>query len=54
MIELSDRGRRLFRTTFLGFDKDKDGVLSESELEEVFSTSPETPAGWQRERRAAG
>ena len=49
VIELSDRGRRLFRTTFLAFDKDKDGVLSESELEEVFSTSPETPAGWQRE-----
>ncbi|QDZ25954.1 mitochondrial Rho GTPase [Chloropicon primus] len=50
VTELSERGRAFLREVFHNFDKHKDGVLSDAELEELFSTAPETPGiEWQRE-----
>lgn len=42
-VELSSRGYDFFTQLFTTFDKDKDGALKESELENLFSTSPGNP-----------
>ncbi|KAL7747724.1 ERMES complex Ca(2+)-binding regulatory GTPase gem1 [Sorochytrium milnesiophthora] len=42
-VELSSNGYQFFTELFQTFDKDKDGVLNDVELEELFSTSPGNP-----------
>lgn len=42
-VELSPMGYQFFTELFAKFDRDKDGVLSWSELEELFSTAPGNP-----------
>ncbi|KAF5372263.1 hypothetical protein D9757_009626 [Collybiopsis confluens] len=42
-IELSPPGYQFFTDVFETFDKDQDGALNPSELEEVFATSPGNP-----------
>ncbi|GAA5881664.1 hypothetical protein JCM3774_005712 [Rhodotorula dairenensis] len=41
--ELSPRGYQFFTDIFESFDQDRDGALSASELETLFSTSPGNP-----------
>ncbi|KAH8114388.1 mitochondrial Rho GTPase [Phellopilus nigrolimitatus] len=42
-VELSQRGYQFFTDTFQLFDKDQDGALSATELDELFDTSPGNP-----------
>ncbi|KAI9346397.1 P-loop containing nucleoside triphosphate hydrolase protein [Zopfochytrium polystomum] len=42
-VELSSDGYRFFTDLFQIFDQDKDGALKDSELEELFSTTPGNP-----------
>lgn len=42
-VELSPVGYQFFTELFSKYDKDKDGVLSWNELEDLFSTAPENP-----------
>ncbi|KAI9137023.1 EF hand associated-domain-containing protein [Paraphysoderma sedebokerense] len=42
-VELSSNGYQFFTDLIQIFDKDKDGALSQHELEELFSTSPGNP-----------
>ncbi|KAJ3408620.1 ERMES complex Ca(2+)-binding regulatory GTPase gem1 [Chytridiales sp. JEL 0842] len=42
-VELSSEGYRFFTDLFQLFDKDKDGALKTSELEDLFSTTPGNP-----------
>ncbi|KAJ3726420.1 EF hand associated-domain-containing protein [Lentinula guzmanii] len=42
-VELSPPGYQFFTDIFETFDKDQDGALNPSELEEVFGTSPGNP-----------
>ncbi|TIB14288.1 hypothetical protein E3P89_00959 [Wallemia ichthyophaga] len=42
-VELSPQGYSFFTEIFEKFDVDKDGALCESELEELFATSPGNP-----------
>ncbi|KAH9480307.1 ERMES complex Ca(2+)-binding regulatory GTPase gem1 [Psilocybe cubensis] len=47
-VELSPLGYKFFTDIFEVFDKDQDGALKESELEQVFSTSPGNPWAAQK------
>ncbi|KIM43100.1 hypothetical protein M413DRAFT_443915 [Hebeloma cylindrosporum] len=47
-VELSPLGYQFFTDIFEIFDKDQDGALKTSELEEVFSTSPGNPWAAQK------
>ncbi|KAJ3757736.1 P-loop containing nucleoside triphosphate hydrolase protein [Lentinula raphanica] len=47
-VELSPPGYQFFTDIFETFDKDQDGALNPSELEEVFGTSPGNPWILQR------
>ncbi|KAF8903139.1 P-loop containing nucleoside triphosphate hydrolase protein [Gymnopilus junonius] len=47
-VELSPMGYKFFTEIFEIFDKDQDGALKASELEEVFSTSPGNPWAAQK------
>ncbi|CAG8607356.1 13079_t:CDS:10, partial [Acaulospora colombiana] len=42
-VELSPNGYQFFTDIFQVFDKDKDGALKDSELEQLFSTTPANP-----------
>lgn len=42
-VELSPLGYHFFTELFETFDKDQDGALNPSELDELFSTSPGNP-----------
>ncbi|CAG8461994.1 8997_t:CDS:10 [Acaulospora morrowiae] len=42
-VELSPNGYQFFTDIFQVFDKDKDGALKDSELEQLFSTTPSNP-----------
>ncbi|KAL4080906.1 P-loop containing nucleoside triphosphate hydrolase protein [Scleroderma citrinum] len=42
-VELSPKGYQFFTDIFETFDKDQDGALKTTELEELFSTSPGDP-----------
>ncbi|ORY98533.1 EF hand associated-domain-containing protein [Syncephalastrum racemosum] len=42
-VELSPHGYQFFAELFQAFDKDKDGALNHTELDELFSTSPGNP-----------
>ncbi|KAG1745969.1 EF hand associated-domain-containing protein [Suillus paluster] len=42
-VELSPQGYQFFTDIFETFDKDQDGALNSTELEELFSTSPGNP-----------
>ncbi|THV03817.1 mitochondrial Rho GTPase [Dendrothele bispora CBS 962.96] len=42
-VELSPSGYQFFTDLFEAFDKDQDGALNPSELEEVFDTAPGNP-----------
>ncbi|RAL54860.1 unnamed protein product [Cuscuta campestris] len=42
-IELTSEAVELLKGIFSAFDDDKDGVLTSSELDELFSTAPENP-----------
>ncbi|ETW81671.1 hypothetical protein HETIRDRAFT_36706 [Heterobasidion irregulare TC 32-1] len=46
-VELSPLGYQFFTDIFETFDKDQDGALKRSELDDLFSTSPENP--WARQ-----
>ena len=43
VVELSSEGIHFFTDLFLKFDKDQDGALKESEIEELFKTAPGHP-----------
>ncbi|KAJ3865271.1 P-loop containing nucleoside triphosphate hydrolase protein [Lentinula novae-zelandiae] len=47
-VELSPPGYQFFTDIFETFDKDQDGALNPSELEEVFGTSPGNPWASQK------
>ncbi|KAF9067133.1 P-loop containing nucleoside triphosphate hydrolase protein [Rhodocollybia butyracea] len=47
-VELSPPGYQFFTDIFETFDKDQDGALNPSELEEVFATSPGNPWASQK------
>ncbi|KIK57222.1 hypothetical protein GYMLUDRAFT_98845 [Collybiopsis luxurians FD-317 M1] len=47
-VELSPPGYQFFTDIFETFDKDQDGALNPSELEEVFATSPGNPWAAQK------
>ncbi|KAF8919048.1 EF hand associated-domain-containing protein [Mucidula mucida] len=47
-VELSPLGYQFLTDIFETFDKDQDGALKESELEDVFSTSPGNPWASQK------
>ncbi|TFK74823.1 mitochondrial Rho GTPase [Pluteus cervinus] len=47
-VELSPKGYQFFTDIFETFDRDQDGALSLTELEELFSTSPGNPWATQR------
>ncbi|KAL0459542.1 UNVERIFIED_CONTAM: Mitochondrial Rho GTPase 1 [Sesamum latifolium] len=42
-VELTSEAMEFLKGIFSTFDDDKDGVLRESELEDLFSTAPESP-----------
>ncbi|KAJ9122730.1 ERMES complex Ca(2+)-binding regulatory GTPase gem1 [Naganishia onofrii] len=42
-VELSPLGNQFFTDIFEAYDRDQDGALSQSELDELFSTSPGNP-----------
>ncbi|KAI9636558.1 P-loop containing nucleoside triphosphate hydrolase protein [Dioszegia hungarica] len=42
-VELSPLGNQFFTDIFEAYDKDQDGALSQSELDDLFSTSPGNP-----------
>ncbi|GER24819.1 mitochondrial Rho GTPase [Striga asiatica] len=42
-VELTSEAIEFLKGIFSTFDDDKDGVLSETELEDLFSTAPESP-----------
>lgn len=42
-VELSPLGNQFFIDIFEAYDRDQDGALSQSELDELFQTSPENP-----------
>lgn len=42
-VELSPQGYQFFTELFQAYDKDKDGALKQSEVEDLFSTSPGQP-----------
>lgn len=42
-VELSHLGYQFFTDIFMMFDKDRDGSLNSSELNDLFSTSPGNP-----------
>ena len=49
-VEITDSGRDFLRLKFRQHDKDADGVLSDAELEELFSTAPGFPGPeWHRD-----
>ncbi|KAF9533224.1 P-loop containing nucleoside triphosphate hydrolase protein [Crepidotus variabilis] len=47
-VELSPIGYQFFTEVFENFDKDQDGALKPSELEDLFSTSPGNPWAAQK------
>ncbi|KII90979.1 hypothetical protein PLICRDRAFT_158439 [Plicaturopsis crispa FD-325 SS-3] len=47
-VELSQSGYEFFTDTFEIFDKDKDGALKTTELDDLFSTSPGNPWATQK------
>ncbi|KAI0056103.1 mitochondrial Rho 1 [Artomyces pyxidatus] len=47
-VELSPQGYHFFTDIFETFDKDQDGALKTSELDELFSTSPGNPWASQK------
>lgn len=48
-VELSSDGYKFFTDLFRSYDKDKDGALNQSELEQLFSTTPGN--AWDEEER---
>lgn len=42
-VELSPLGNQFFTDIFEAYDRDQDGALSQSELDDLFSTSPGNP-----------
>ena len=44
VVELTDVARQFLDARFSDFDRDKDGVLSQAELDEIYSTSPSRSA----------
>ena len=44
VVELTDVARQFLDARFADFDKDRDGVLSRAELDEMYSTSPSRSA----------
>ena len=44
VVELTDVARQFLDARFSDFDRDRDGVLSQAELDEVYSTSPSRSA----------
>ncbi|KAJ1553094.1 ERMES complex Ca(2+)-binding regulatory GTPase gem1, partial [Nowakowskiella sp. JEL0078] len=42
-VELSSKGYQFFTELFQIFDQDKDGALKDTELDELFSTTPSNP-----------
>ncbi|KAI9316101.1 EF hand associated-domain-containing protein [Dichotomocladium elegans] len=44
-VELSPSGYQFFKELFLAFDKDNDAILSQPDLDALFSIAPESPWG---------
>ena len=44
VVELTDVARQFLDARFSDFDRDRDGVLSQAELDEMYSTSPSRSA----------
>ena len=46
VVELTGVARQFLDARFADFDKDRDGILSQTELDEMYSTSPSRSAPW--------
>ena len=44
VVELTDFAKEFLNARFTEFDKDKDGILSPSEQDDMYSTSPSRSA----------